>query len=92
MKRLVLLASFAILTFAQAPVGHDEVSIAADSQVVDGAVSHLSGHIEIETNGMLLKADRAYFDEDTLKITARGYAQLKQHRQDPQTGPGPQQR
>lgn len=121
MKRLVLLTSFAIFAFAQTPVRQDEVSMTADSQVVDGAVRHLSGHVEIETDGIMLKADQADFNEDTavmhlsghvvierdgsvlkadqadfnqdtLKITARGHAQFKQHKQDPQTGPGPQQR
>jgi len=92
MKRLVLLASFTVLAFAQTPVGRDEISISADSQVVDGAVRHLSGHVVIETDGMVLKADQADFNVDTLEITASGHAQVKLHRQDPQTGSDSQQR
>lgn len=87
LKLLVLLASFAFLSFAQTPVGHDEIAITANSQVVDGSVTHLSGDVVIETDKMLLKTDEADFNKDTLEITARGLVQVKLKRKDAQTVP-----
>ena len=90
MKRTILLASFAWLAFAQTPVGPDEVVITADSQVAEGPLRHLSGHVVIETDKMLLKADQADYNEDTLEITAHGHATVKLKKRDLQT-PRPEQ-
>jgi hypothetical protein len=85
MKRLMLLASLPFLSFAQTPVHDDDIKITADSQLVEGAIRHLSGHVVIETNKMLFIADRADFNEETSKITTHGCAHVKFKTKDVQT-------
>ena len=76
-RRILLFASFAFLSFAQTPFGHDEIRCSADSQTADGPVKHLSGHVVIETEAILLKADQADYNDDTAEITASGHVQVK---------------
>ena len=93
MRRLALLASFALIAFAQTPVRQGDISFSADRIVTDGAVTHLSGNVVIEAEGMVLKADHVDFNVDTLEITARGRdVQLKLHQRDHENGPASQQR
>jgi len=76
-RRILLFASFALLSVAQTPFGHDEIRCSADSQTADGPVKHLSGHVVIETEAILLRADQADYNDYTAEITASGHVQVK---------------
>jgi lipopolysaccharide assembly outer membrane protein LptD (OstA) len=50
----------------------EQVNMTADSITRQGAVTHLSGNVRVETNAVLLSADSADFDSGTREIKARG--------------------
>ena len=82
MKRLILLASFSVLAFAQqrqtilTPKGN-YYDATSDRQNSDGIVTHLSGHVIVETDGFILQADEVDVDEKSGEFTARGHVSVK---------------
>ena len=77
MKRLLLISFVAVLAFAQKPLHHDEVFVSADQQEKDGHMTHLIGHVTIETDAMELRADSADFNVDTKEIAPHGDVRIK---------------
>ena len=78
MKRIALVFCVAVFALAQAPpVRHGEILIEAREQTGTGPVKHLSGNVTIETDTVLLHADRADFNADTYEIQADGNVRLK---------------
>jgi lipopolysaccharide assembly outer membrane protein LptD (OstA) len=77
MKRAALILCVAVAALAQTPIPHGEIRIEALKQEMTGSVAHLSGNVTIETDTVLLHADRADFDQDTHEIVADGNVRLK---------------
>ena len=77
MKRIAFVFCLAAFALAQAPVRHGEIFIEAREQVDSGPVRHLSGNVTIETDSVLLRADRVDFNTDTHEIQADGNVRLK---------------
>jgi lipopolysaccharide assembly outer membrane protein LptD (OstA) len=77
MKRIALILCVAVFALAQAPVRHGEIQIEALKQEETGPVKHLSGNVRIETDAIVLHADRADFNTDTHEIQADGNVRLK---------------
>jgi lipopolysaccharide assembly outer membrane protein LptD (OstA) len=77
MKGPFLITSFAVLAIAQTPIRHSDVNMTANRIDHIGAVTHLAGHVMIETDGMTLRADEADFNSDTTEIVARGEVHVK---------------
>jgi len=76
MKRIALILSVAMIALAQAP-RHGEYFIEARSQSQTGNVAHLLGSVRIETEAVVVRADRADFNEDTEEISADGNVRIK---------------
>ena len=80
MKRVIILACFAALALGrQSGVSpkHGEFTLISERQSTDGKVTHLSGHVTIETDAMILRADAADFDEVSNEIHATGNVTVK---------------
>jgi lipopolysaccharide assembly outer membrane protein LptD (OstA) len=77
MKRAALILCVAVVALAQTPLPHGEIHIEALKQEMTGSVAHLSGNVTIETDTVLLHADRVDFDQDTHEIVADGNVRLK---------------
>lgn len=77
MKRLALISCIAVLALAQGPVPHGEVRITADQMGNNGAVRRLSGHVTIETDAVLVRADDVDYNDDTGEIVAHGDVHVK---------------
>jgi lipopolysaccharide assembly outer membrane protein LptD (OstA) len=79
MKRLSLTCAMtvwaAILSFGQT-LRTGEVSVSAASQVVEGAVLHLKGNVQIRTNKIAIRADEADFNVNTSEVDALGEVRL----------------
>jgi lipopolysaccharide assembly outer membrane protein LptD (OstA) len=67
----------AVLAFAQKPPRHDEVSTSADQLRIDGQMTHLTGHVTIETDVLEIRADSADFNTETKEITPYGNVHIK---------------
>lgn len=72
MKLLFLTACVALLAFAQTPVTRGDYDITADHQDMSAGQFHLSGHVTIETDSILLHADTAEFNTNSKEIVAHG--------------------
>jgi lipopolysaccharide assembly outer membrane protein LptD (OstA) len=77
MKRLALISCVAVLAFAQGPVPHNEVHITADQMDNNGAVRHLAGHVTIESDVVLVRADTVDYNDNTGEIEAQGDVRVK---------------
>ncbi len=77
MKRVALVLCVAVFALAQTPIPRGEVRIEALKQEMTGSVAHLSGNVTIETDAVLLHADRVDFNQDTHEIVADGNVRLK---------------
>jgi LPS-assembly protein len=53
-------------------LGPNDVSIVAITQVVEGPLRHLRGHVHIETQEAMLDADEVDYNDDTKDAEARG--------------------
>jgi lipopolysaccharide assembly outer membrane protein LptD (OstA) len=72
MKRLALISCVAALAFAQTPVRHGDVQISADQTKGSGPARHLVGHVTIESDAVILRADDVDYNIDTGEIVAHG--------------------
>jgi lipopolysaccharide assembly outer membrane protein LptD (OstA) len=77
MKRLILIPCVAVLALAQTPVRHGEVEITADQMNNNGTVRHLVGHVTIESDVVLVRADDADYNDNTGEIVAHGDVHVK---------------
>jgi lipopolysaccharide assembly outer membrane protein LptD (OstA) len=77
LKRIVLVLCVAVFAVAQGPARHGEVRIDALKLEETGPVRHLTGNVRIETDAIVLRADRADFNTDTQEIQADGNVRLK---------------
>jgi len=77
MKLPVLIACVAFLAVAQTTTPHGDFDVTADHQATAGAVIHLSGHVVIETDALLLHADTADFNTRSKEIAAHGDVQIQ---------------
>jgi lipopolysaccharide assembly outer membrane protein LptD (OstA) len=82
MKRLALLASFSVLVFAQQSSSNSApksgyYDATSDRQDSDGVVTHLSGHVTIETDTFILQADEVEYDIASGEFRANGHVLLK---------------
>lgn len=55
----------------------ETVVVTADRQESNGPVRHLVGHVTFETEAMILRADKAEFNENTQEIVAQGDVRVK---------------
>jgi lipopolysaccharide export system protein LptA len=76
-KQLGLILFLAFLALAQEPIHHGNIVVAADKQQIDGRVLHLTGHVTIETDSLILRADSADLNNDANEITPHGDVHLK---------------
>ena len=51
--------------------------MSADSGRITGTVRHMSGHVTIETDAILLHADTADYDESTEEVVAHGDVRIQ---------------
>ena len=77
MKRLALLSCVAVFATAQTPVHHGEWVLDADRQEQNGRTRHLSGHVKIETDAVILQADDVNYNDDTQELVAHGDVHIK---------------
>jgi lipopolysaccharide assembly outer membrane protein LptD (OstA) len=82
MKRLALLASFSVLALAQQsgsnPTPKDGFyNMTSDRQDTVGTVTHLSGHVTVETDTFTLQADEVEFDKTSGEFSATGNVFVK---------------
>jgi lipopolysaccharide assembly outer membrane protein LptD (OstA) len=77
MKRMLLILCVGVSAIAQTPIRHGDLVITADYQQSSGNMRQLSGHVVMETDSMLLRADKVDFNEDTREIVAHGDVQVK---------------
>lgn len=77
MKRLALISCVAALALAQTPIPRGAAVVTADGQQQHGAVRHLTGHVKIETNAVLLQADQVDYNDNTGEILAHGDVRIK---------------
>jgi lipopolysaccharide assembly outer membrane protein LptD (OstA) len=76
MKRLVLISCVAVLAFAQTPNQRSAVRVVADQAKQNGTLRHLMGHVTIENDAMMLRADNIDYNEDTGEIVTHGDAHI----------------
>ena len=77
MKRVALISWVAVLAIAQTPIRHGEFVVIADQQQRNGAVRHLSGHVTIESDSVILRADDVDYNEGVGEIVAHGDVRVK---------------
>lgn len=77
MKRLALISCVAVLAIAQTPVRHGDLFVNADREDKNGPMRHLTGHVTIETDAVLLRADDVDFNADAQEIVAHGDVHIK---------------
>ena len=69
MKRLLLILCVGVFALAQTPIRHGDVTITADCQQGSVSARQFSGPI-VETDVMVLRADKAGYHADTQEIVA----------------------
>jgi lipopolysaccharide assembly outer membrane protein LptD (OstA) len=67
----------AVLAVAQTPVHRGDFVVSADQAEQNGPVRHLIGHVTIENDAMILRADNVDYNEDTQELVAHGEVHLK---------------
>jgi lipopolysaccharide assembly outer membrane protein LptD (OstA) len=72
MKLLVLISCLAFLAIAQTPVTRGDYDLTANHMTTERGVTHMSGHVTIETDAIVLHADTADFDTNSKEIVAHG--------------------
>jgi lipopolysaccharide assembly outer membrane protein LptD (OstA) len=77
MKLLVLISCLAFLAIAQTPVTRGDYDISANHITAERGVTHMSGHVTIETDAIVLRADAADFDTNSQEIVAHGDVQIQ---------------
>jgi lipopolysaccharide assembly outer membrane protein LptD (OstA) len=77
MKRLALISCVAVLAFAQTPIHHGNWLIEADQADQNGPARHLIGHVTMESDALILRADDVDYNGDTGEIVAHGDVHLK---------------
>jgi lipopolysaccharide assembly outer membrane protein LptD (OstA) len=77
MKRLALISCVAVLAMAQTPIRHGEFIVSADREEQNGPARHLTGHVTIESDAMILRADDVDYSDDTQEILAHGDVRIK---------------
>lgn len=74
----LLVATFLALSFTASSFGRadslssGDVHLAAINMRSDGAIRHLSGQVQIETNAVLIRADQADYNSQTHEVNATG--------------------
>jgi lipopolysaccharide assembly outer membrane protein LptD (OstA) len=77
MKKLALILCTAALALAQTTISRGEEHISAGTMNKVGSVTHLTGHVIIENDGILVRADAADFNESTGVCVAHGDVRIK---------------
>jgi lipopolysaccharide assembly outer membrane protein LptD (OstA) len=77
MRRLALISCVAVLALAQTPFRHGDVVVSADQAKNNGPVRHLIGHVTIESDAVILRADDVDYNDATGEIVAHGDVHLK---------------
>ncbi|HMD50444.1 MAG TPA: hypothetical protein VKG79_15140 [Bryobacteraceae bacterium] len=67
----------AVFAIAQTPIRHGDVSITAGHPQDSGSIRQLTGNVVIETDSMVLHADKADYNPDTQEILAQGDVRVK---------------
>lgn len=62
-------------------VGADAIVFQSLQQTSDGSVRTLEGNVRIETRDVIIRADKATFDADTLDIQPAGHVHITLKRQ-----------
>jgi lipopolysaccharide assembly outer membrane protein LptD (OstA) len=75
--KLALILCVAALAIAQTPVRHGDVAISADQAKKNGPVRHLIGHVTIESDAVILRADDVDYNVDTGEIVAHGDVRVR---------------
>ncbi len=72
-----LMLSFTAFSFGAADaLSWNNVQLTAVSMRSDGAIRHLRGKIQIETNAVLIRADQADYNSQTHEVSASGNVKI----------------
>jgi hypothetical protein len=77
MKRILLVLCVGVVAIAQTPLRHGDVSITVDHVQGCGSIRQPTGHVAIETDAMVLRADKVDYNPDTQEIVAQGDVRVK---------------
>lgn len=74
---IFLMLTFTVFSFGAADaLSWNNVRLAAISINGDGAIRHLSGQVQIETNAVLIRADQADYNSQTHEVNASGSVKI----------------